>query len=58
MTYGEYHYYIKYSIDLIDGKWVGKSPNITVPKKMSKEDAIIYYNGKLRDYWNNSKSKN
>ncbi len=59
MTYGEYYYHIKYAINLEHGKWVTDKPTMTIPKQMSKEKAVIYYNAKLNEYWkkvaNNSK---
>jgi len=51
MTYGEYHYLVKYDMKLVNGEWVVNKPNVTIPNKMSKEDANIYYNRKFRDYW-------
>jgi len=51
MTYGEYHYLVKYDMKLVNGEWVVNKPNITIPSKMSKEDANEYYNRKFREYW-------
>ncbi|MCD6190137.1 MAG: hypothetical protein J7K14_01175 [Sulfurimonas sp.] len=51
MTYGEYYYRIKYAINLQDGKWITNKPTMTVPKQMSKEEALIYYNTKFCEYW-------
>lgn len=51
MTYGEYHYHIKYAINLQDGKWITNKPKMVVPKQMSKEETIIYYNAKFSKYW-------
>ena len=36
---------------LVNGEWVVNKPNITIPSKMSKEDANEYYNRKFREYW-------
>lgn len=57
MTYGEYHYVVKYDMRLVNGDWVVNKPNITIPNQMSKEDASVYYTKKFRDYWAKSKSK-
>jgi len=51
MTYGEYYYHIKYAMNLENGKWISKKPTMSVPKQMSKEEAIVYYNDKFQDYW-------
>ena len=51
MTYGEYHYLIKYDMKLVNGDWVVNKPNIAIPNKMPKEKAEIYYRDKLREYW-------
>lgn len=51
MTYGEYHYIIKYGMKLKDGKWVTDKPNIAIPKKMSRKVAADYYSMKINDYW-------
>ena len=51
MTYGEYHYHIKYAINLENGKWIANKPKMAVPKQMSKEETIIYYNAKFHKYW-------
>ena len=56
MTYGEYHYLIKYDMKLKDGVWVTTKPNATIPSQMSRDEAAVYYTKKLREYWN-SKSK-
>ncbi len=56
MTYGEYHYMVKYDMKLVNGEWVVNKPNIAIPLKMSKEKASIYYKKKFNNYWN-SKSK-
>ena len=51
MTYGEYHYAVKYDMRLVNGDWVVSKPNISIPNKMSKEEASIYYNKKFKAYW-------
>ncbi len=51
MTYGEYYYLIKCDMKLIDGTWVAKKPNSTIPMRMSKPEALLYYTLKLRAYW-------
>lgn len=57
MTYGEYYYHIKYAINLENGKWVTSKPTMTIPKQMSKEETVIYYNAKFRKYWDNVSKK-
>ena len=52
MTYGEYHYLVKYDMKLVDGSWIVKSPNMKIPHKMPREEASIYYTLKFREYWN------
>jgi len=52
MTYGEYHYLIKYDMKLVNGTWVAKKPNNTIPQRMSKKEASLYYTQKLNKYWN------
>ena len=51
MTYGEYHYFIKYSMKMQEGVWVVQKPKKHVPVKMSKEVAAKYYTEKLNKYW-------
>jgi len=51
MTYGEYHYFIKYKMRLKDGRWVTSKPNIPMPKKMPRDLAATYYTLKLSFYW-------
>ena len=51
MTYGEYHYIIKYDMRLKDGKWVTTKPNSSIPKKMTRAVAFEYYTEKLDSYW-------
>ncbi|MEA2100073.1 MAG: hypothetical protein U9P72_08085 [Campylobacterota bacterium] len=51
MTYGEYYYLIKYDMRLKDGVWVTNKPRITIPSKMSREEALVYYTKKFSDYW-------
>jgi len=51
MTYGEYHYLIKYDMKLVNGEWVVNKPNIAIPNRMSKEKANKYYREKFREYW-------
>ena len=51
MTYGEYHYHVKYAINLQNGKWITDKPRVVVPKQMSKEEAIVYYKTKFDEYW-------
>lgn len=57
MTYGEYYYHIKYAINLENGKWVTSKPTMTIPKQMSKKEALLYYNAKFRKYWDNVSKK-
>lgn len=52
MTYGEYHYLVKYDMKLVNGEWIVNKPNIAIPSKMSKKEAGVYYNLKLQAYWN------
>ncbi len=52
MTYGEYYYLVKYDMKLVNGNWISKPLNIKIPRRMSREDAAIYYTEKLRKYWN------
>lgn len=56
MTYGEYHYVVKYDMRLVNGEWVVNKPNIAIPNKMSKDAASIYYTNKFREYWAKNKS--
>ncbi len=56
MTYGEYYYLVKYDMKLKDGVWITSKPNTSIPSQMSRDEASVYYNKKLRDYWN-SKQK-
>ena len=51
MTYGEYYYLVKSDMKLKDGVWITNRPNITIPLRMSKKEAVIYYNSKFRRYW-------
>ncbi len=51
MTYGEYHYHIKYTMNLQAGQWITNKPKMVVPKQMSKEETVIYYNAKFQKYW-------
>ena len=51
MTYGEYHYLIKYDMKLVNGTWVAKKPHNTIPQRMSKKEAALYYTQKLNKYW-------
>ncbi len=55
MTYGEYHYLIKYDMKLQNGKWVASKPNVTIPKRMSREAASRYYSAQLSSYWKSIK---
>lgn len=57
MTYGEYHYQVKYDMHLKDGVWVTKKPKIAIPIKMSKKEAAAYYTEKFNKYWESKKSK-
>ena len=57
MTYGEYHYQVKYDMHLKDGVWVTNKPKISIPIKMSKDEALQYYTNKFRKYWDNKQSK-
>ena len=56
MTYGEYYYLVKYDMKLVDGTWISKPPYVKIPKRMSKEDASIYYTNKFSKYFQ-SKNK-
>jgi len=51
MTYGEYYYLIKYDMRLKNGVWVTNKPRITIPSKMPRTEAVIYYNNKFNEYW-------
>ncbi|EDZ63294.1 hypothetical protein SMGD1_2004 [Sulfurimonas gotlandica GD1] len=51
MTYGEYHYQVKYDMKLKDGVWKANKPNIKIPIRMSREEADKYYTLKFREYW-------
>jgi len=51
MTYGEYYYLVKSDMKLKDGVWITNRPNITIPLRMSKKEAVIYYNEKFSKYW-------
>ncbi len=53
MTYGEYYYLVKYDMKLIDGVWVSRKPSVTIPTKMVKKEATVYYTNKFRKYWKN-----
>jgi len=55
MTYGEYYYLLKYDMKLKDGVWVTSKPKITIPHKMSRKDADIYYASKFNEYWKSEK---
>ncbi len=55
MTYGEYYYLIKYDMRLKDGLWVTNKPRVTIPSKMSREEATKYYKNKLNNYWKTKK---
>ena len=55
MTYGEYHYQVKYEMKLKNGEWVADKPNIKIPIRMSKEEAAKYYTLKFREYWKSKK---
>ena len=55
MTYGEYYYLVKYDMKLVNGNWISKPLNIKIPRRMSREDAAIYYTEKLRKYWKERK---
>lgn len=50
MTYGEYYYRVKYDMKLVDGNWISKPLNIKIPRRMSRDDAAIYYIQKLKKY--------
>ena len=54
MTYGEYHYQVKYDMCLRDGVWVTNKPKITIPIKMTKKEAAAYYTEKFNNYWNSN----
>ncbi len=49
MTYGDY--LIKYDMRLKNGVWVTNKPRITIPPKMTRADAFVYYNNKFAKYW-------
>jgi len=51
MTYGEYYYLIKNEMRLKDGVWVTSKPNIAIPPKMKRKDALKYYQQKFNNYW-------
>ncbi len=51
MTYGEYHYLVKYDMKLKNGKWVATKPHSSIPKKMSRDSASTYYKEVFRLYW-------
>ncbi len=51
MTYGEYYYLIKYDMCLKNGVWVTNKPRVTIPPKMKRDDALIYYTAKFRKYF-------
>ena len=51
MTYGEYNYLVKNEMKLKDGVWVVNRPSISVPTRMSRKDAAIYYTLKFSKYW-------
>ena len=51
MTYGEYNYLVKHKMKLKDGIWVVSKPSTSVPTRMSRKDAAIYYTLKFREYW-------
>jgi len=57
MTYGEYYYLIKYDMKLKDGVWITNKPNITIPLRMSKEEAVAYYSAKFARYWISMENK-
>jgi len=51
MTYGEYYYLVKYDMRLKNGVWVTSKPKMTIPTRMPKKDALVYYTNKFRLYW-------
>lgn len=51
MTYGEYYYQIKYDMCLKNGVWITNKPRVTIPNKMDRKKAFLYYNKKFNDYW-------
>jgi len=51
MTYGEYYYLIKYEMRLVNGVWVATKPRVTIPTRMKRKEALIYYTAKLKKYW-------
>lgn len=57
MTYGEYHYLVKYDMRLVNGEWVVNKPNVAIPNRMSKEQASAYYTKKFQTYWDSLKKK-
>jgi len=55
MTYGEYHYLVKYDMRLVNGDWVVNKPNVSIPNRMSKDQASVYYTKKFQKYWESKK---
>ena len=51
MTYGEYYYLVEYDMKLVDGTWVTKPSYKKIPRRMSSQEAAIYYTEKFRKYW-------
>ncbi len=51
MTYGEYYYLIKYDMRLMNGVWVANKPRVTIPTRMKRDEAMIYYCKKFAKFW-------
>jgi len=41
----------KYGMHLQEGKWKVNTPKMVIPKQMSKEETVIYYNAKFQKYF-------
>ncbi|MDD2829805.1 MAG: hypothetical protein PHW18_09560 [Sulfuricurvum sp.] len=54
-TYGECVMDEIFSIQMIDGEFRTTLHIKEKPKRLSREDALIYYTQKLRSFWANSK---
>ena len=51
MTYGEYYYRIKSDMHLKDGIWVTHKPQVTIPPRMPRQEALEYYTKKINEYF-------
>ena len=56
MTYGEYYYQVKYDMHLKDGVWITNKPKVSIPIKMTKSEAALYYTNKFNKYWESKKN--